>query len=164
MVVVRLARHGRGRTLACAAVLAVVGIGGGGCSRLLHRESDVRVFQSVEVRPDRFRIVAVVPADLSQFGPQIAHRAYQMLKDRGRDVVWIASAYEEGPGAMERLCPRGRVAPYDGVVFVTWDRVTLRDCETHEVAFDVQGGYTGVDAMTARLLRYLNGGGPGEGR
>lgn len=155
------ALRARARTCGLLVITILTVLGASACGRLLHRESDLREFESSEIRPNRFRILAVVPADPSQFGPQIAYRAFRLLRDRGKTVVWIGAAYDEGPAAMARLCPQGKVASFDGVVFVTWDRITLRDCATHEIAYDIQGGYTGVDAMTGRLIRYLQSAPPG---
>jgi hypothetical protein len=40
-------------------------------------------------------------------------------------------------------------------VFVTWDRLILRDCETTAVAYRATGGYAGIDKLTEKFLVYL---------
>lgn len=125
-----------------------------GCSSLVLR-SEIDEFQNSAIPAERFRTLAVVPADPGGYDAQIAAWARQLLREEGVSVVAPRVFAPEGETALGELCPRGRLADFDGVLFVTWDQITLRDCESYAVAYQARGRYAGLDAMTKRLLRYL---------
>jgi hypothetical protein len=61
----------------------------------------------------------------------------------------------ESEVSMAQLCPKNDPPDYQGVLWVTYDRIVLRDCESTAVAYRAIGGYSGVDALAKKLVTYL---------
>lgn len=125
-----------------------------GCSRLAYR-SRIDEFRNESVSPARFTAIAVLPLDPSGFDPGIAARVRDNLKKEGVNIVSARVMVGDSEASMQQLCPKNDPAEYQGVLWVTYDRVILRDCESTAVAYRAIGGYSGVDALAKRLLAYL---------
>lgn len=130
-----------------------------GCSSLAYR-SRIEEFRNDSVPPARFSAIAVLPLDPSGFDPGIAARVRDNLKKQGVNVVTARVMVAESEASMPQLCPKDDPADYQGVLWVTFDRLILRDCESTAVAWRAIGGYSGVDALAKRLMVYLRGGPP----
>ncbi|MGH7507227.1 MAG: hypothetical protein ACRELX_16345 [Longimicrobiales bacterium] len=118
----------------------------------------VTEFVSPDHDPDRYEVLAVVPMEPGGFDGQIAARARETLRDEGLEVTVPGEATDgESASAVAELCPPGEASAFQGVVFVTWNRMVLRDCESGEIAFSVDAGYAGVDEMARRLVAYVRG-------
>lgn len=141
-------------------LLMVAGLGWG-CGSVGYTGEDVRETRVMTGQGERFRALGVVPFDPDGYDTQIAGRARRQLESRGFEAELIVvegsgSAYVEM--VLREICEGSR-SPIDaqGVVFVTWDRLELRDCASGEVAYEVEGGYAGVDRMVEDMVRYFRG-------
>lgn len=126
-----------------------------GCG--LAMRSRIEELANSQIAPSRFHVLAVLPMESSGFGPQVAARAKEQIELSGVQTATPRVWMPEGDAGMKDLCPRENPPPYQGVVFVAWDRVVLRDCETGFVAWRATGGYAGVDAMVKRMVQYIKG-------
>lgn len=125
-----------------------------GCGGLAYR-SRIDEFRNESVSPARFTAIAVLPLDPKGFDPGIAARVRDNLKKEGVNIVSARVMAGDSEASMQQLCPKNDPAEYQGVLWVTYDRVILRDCESTAVAYRAIGGYSGVDALAKRLLLYL---------
>jgi hypothetical protein len=82
------------------------------------------------------------------------------LKKQGINVASARVMVPESEVSMQQLCPKNDPASYQGVLWVAFDRVILRDCESTAVAYRAIGGYSGVDALAKKLVIYLRSGVP----
>ena len=128
-----------------------------GCSSLAYK-SRITEFQNSDVPAARFNTIAVLPLDPNGFDPGIAARVRDNLKKEGVNIATARVLASESEVSMQQLCPKNDPAPYQGVLWVTFDRVILRDCESTAVAYRAIGGYSGVDALAKKLLVYLRTG------
>jgi hypothetical protein len=126
----------------------------GSCSRLAYR-SRIEEFQNPDVPATRFTAIAVLPVDPGGFDPGIAARVRDNLKREGVNVVSARVMLPESEVSMPQLCPKDDPPEYQGVLWVAFDRIILRDCESTAVAYRAIGGYSGVDALAKRLVLYL---------
>jgi hypothetical protein len=125
-----------------------------GCSSMAYR-SRIEEFQNPDVRAARFTSIAVLPVDASGFDPGIAARVRDNLKKQGINVATARVMAAESEVSMAQLCPKNDPPDYQGVLWVTYDRIVLRDCESTAVAYRAIGGYSGVDALAKKLVTYL---------
>lgn len=103
-------------------------------------------------------LISVVPVDPTGYDQQVAQRVADQFRQRGYSIRLRVPRAREQAAVMSALCPREQSVPsQDGVVFATWNRLVLRDCRTHEVAYEIEGGYSGVDEMVRWMDRYLRG-------
>ncbi len=125
------------------------------CNRLAYR-SRIEEFQNPDVPASRFQAIAVLPVDPEGFDPGIAARVRDNLKRQGVNVMTARVMLPESEVSIPQLCPKDDPPGYQGVLWVTYDRIILRDCESAAVAYRAIGGYSGVDALAKRLVIYLN--------
>ena len=140
------------KTTFAALILSAVVLAG--CNRLAYR-SRIEEFRNESLSPARFTAIAVLPVDPSGFDKGIAARVRDNLKKEGVNVLTARVMVGESEASLQQLCPKNDPAEYQGVLWVTYDRVILRDCESTAVAYRAIGGYSGVDALAKRLLMYL---------
>ena len=126
----------------------------GSCSSIAYR-SRIDEFINPDVPPSRFTAITVLPVDPEGFDPGIAARVRDNLRSQGINVVTPRMVLEESEVSIPQLCPKDDPPEYKGVLWVAYDRLILRDCETAAVAWRALGGYAGVDAMAKRLVTYL---------
>lgn len=125
-----------------------------GCGKFAYK-SRIDEFRNPGMAADRYTTIAILPVDPNGPDPNIAARVRGILR---RDSIHIVNArvmVPEGEVGMKELCSPDRPAEYKGVLFVTWDRLILRDCETAAVAYQASGSYSGVDLLAKKLLLYL---------
>lgn len=116
----------------------------------------VREIRSQSIPGSRFHTVVVIAGEDDQSDLQITARVRERLEQSGMTVVRRSGLWETEEQALAEICPVGGTPTgIDGVLFVWWNRLNLRDCETHRPAYQIRGGYVGVDEMTRRLLRYF---------
>ena len=133
----------------------------GGCSRMAYK-SKVDEFRNEQIPAARFTTITVLPYDQEGFDAGIAARVRDNLKKQGINVVTARMHMTESEVSIPQLCPKVDAPEYKGVLWVTFDRIVLRDCETSAVAFRAIGGYAGVDVLARRLVAYLKTGGAGS--
>ena len=113
-------------------------------------------FVNPSLSGDAYRTLAIIASDDRQNTLQIAAKVISNLEKAGLSMSQPGGLWESESSVMDGLCAEdAEDADYDGVLFVQYDRITLRDCETHAVAYDIQGGLSGVDRMTELFLKYL---------
>ena len=85
----------------------------------------------------------------------------QTLKDGGWKAEPRSGRWDSAADAVNHVCSPGADNPVDGVLIVTYDRLTLYDCQTLKASYDIQSspmaGGMGLDEMTKHLIRYLQG-------
>lgn len=142
--------------------VALVAAAGWACSgqSVAYGSSAVQESRAAAGEGRTYEQLAVTPMDPEGYDPQIAGRVERQLQSHGyeAEMILVEGAPTSVPVVMEAICT-GEQTPLraDGVVFVTWDRLVLRDCETREGAYEVSGGYSGVDALVEHMVRYFRG-------
>ena len=124
------------------------------CKSLAYK-SRIEEFQNASIPPTRFSAITVLPLDPSGFDPGIAARVRDGLKRDGVNVVTARVMAGESEVSMTQLCPKDDPPSYQGVLWVSFDRIIFRDCESSAVAYRAIGGYSGVDALAKKFLIYL---------
>jgi hypothetical protein len=118
----------------------------------------IEEFRSDSIPGSRFTAIAVLPVTEKSFDPQIAARVKENLRKQGIKIVPARLMMPQSDVSIPHLCPKDNPPEYKGVLWVSFDYILLRDCESAAVAFSAEGGYAGVDAMAKRLLLYLKSG------
>lgn len=126
----------------------------GACSSLAYK-TRVEEFTNANIPAARFTTIAVLPVDPNGFDPGIAARVRDNLKKQGIRVVSARNSMPESEVSMPHLCPKADPPEYKAVVWVTFDRIIMRDCESTAIAYRATGGYAGVDVLTRKLVTYL---------
>jgi hypothetical protein len=113
---------------------------------------------SATIPPGRFRVLTTVAGGGStRIDFQVSATVRQQLEDSGVTVVRRAGRWEDELAALRAICAPDAVPAVDGVLFVWYDRLELRDCATQGTAFEVTGGSDqGIQDMTNRLIVYLH--------
>lgn len=115
----------------------------------------VEEIASATVPGDSFRTVVVISGDDDQGALQITARVRQQLNDAGLSAQRRSGLWSVEREALADICPLEQVSEVDGVVFVTWNDLSLYDCRTHRPVYQIRGGMRGTDTMVRRLLAYL---------
>lgn len=110
---------------------------------------------SATVPGDSFRTIVVISGDDDQSALQITARVRQQLSDAGVDAQRRSGIWSVEREALADICPIGQPADVDGLLFVTWNDLSLYDCRTHRPVYQIRGGMRGTDQMVKRLLAYL---------
>lgn len=110
-----------------------------------------------EIAPSKFRIIATIAG--GDAGPDLRMSATvrQQLNDGGWTAIRRAGRWETERAAMIDICAAGDV---DGVLFVSYNRIELDDCESQKPAYRIDGSPdkgVGLTDMVNRLIRYLRG-------
>lgn len=116
----------------------------------------------------QFRTLTVIAAGDEDADIQVAVRVRRSLEQAGVAVVPSPGRWPTELAALEGVCGVNEVpestavqraaARVDGVLFVSWDRLLLRDCPTQRTAYEIKGSWSGVDYMVRRLVKYLRTG------
>jgi hypothetical protein len=84
----------------------------------------------------------------------------QQLQDSGVIVARRSGRWESQADALRAICSPGEDPSIDGVLFIWYNRLELRDCSTGGTAYEItSGGAEGITVLTNRLIRYLRQGG-----
>jgi hypothetical protein len=142
-----------GPALVVAAALAGAGLLAA-CSRPLFdkvRPSVERVNPNVPA--GRYHVLAGVAGGDARIDLQISVTVRQQLQDSGFTVLRRAGRWDSQTDAVKAICE----PPVDGVLFIWYNRLELRDCATEgATAYEVTGGgQEGITKLTDRLIRYL---------
>ena len=144
-------------TLMAAAVVAA-------CNRPLFdrpRPSVERI--NPNIPGGRFHILASIAGGDALTDLQISVTVRQQLQDSGFTVARRAGRWESQSDAVRGICAPGEQPSIDGVLFIWYNRLELRDCATGSTAYEItSGGSEGIDGITSRLIRYLRQGGGGQ--
>ena len=108
----------------------------------------------------KFRILSSIAGGDALTDLQISVTVRQQLTDSGFTVARRAGRWESQSDALRGICSPGEQPSIDGVLFIWYNRLELRDCASGSTAFEItSGGSEGIDAITNRLIRYLRQGG-----
>ncbi|HXF95021.1 MAG TPA: hypothetical protein VNI61_02845 [Gemmatimonadales bacterium] len=110
---------------------------------------------SSAVPGDSIRVIVVVAGESEDTDLRIAAQVRDQLNAAGLTALRRPGLWDSEQSALAEICPRDQPSDVDGVLFVWWNQLELRECPTHRPAYQIRGGYTGVNAMVKRLLRYL---------
>lgn len=109
-----------------------------------------------EIPPGRFHVLATIAGGNARTDLRISATARQQLADSGFTVIRKAGRWETQQEAVRQICAPGQVPPVDGVLFVWYNRLELRDCTTEAAAYEINGqGSVGITAMVDRLVQWL---------
>jgi hypothetical protein len=87
---------------------------------------------------------------------QMSVTVRSQLADSGFTVVRRSGRWADERSAVRAICSPDAVPLVDGVVFVWYDRLELRDCQNEVVAYEISGTAShGITDMTNRLIAYL---------
>jgi hypothetical protein len=101
----------------------------------------------------RFHVLASIAGGDARTDLQISVTVRQQLQDSGFTVVRRAGRWDSQTEAVRAICE----PPVDGVLFIWYNRLELRDCVTQgAMAFEISSrGQEGITNLTDRLIRYL---------
>jgi hypothetical protein len=129
-----------------------------GCVKgpFLYSEKIIGETVHTQVAKADLKVIAVLPENPQRrFDYQVAARATTTLEQLGWTVSVPQAAAARKFTAVTDLC-KVDGAP-DAIVLVTWNYLSLWNCDTGKVAYEVDGGYAGVDAMAQRLTQLATG-------
>jgi len=134
------------------------------CNRpLLERSKPTVERASATIPSGRFRTIAAVAGGDSKTELRMSAQVRQQLTDSGFAVIRKAGRWESEQAAIRAICAPDAVPPVDGVLFIWYNRLELRDCTTEAAAYEIGGyGDIGIMDMANRLVRYLKRGGTSE--
>lgn len=129
------------------------------CNRpLLDREKPAVERVSMTIPPGRFHVIASIAAGgASRTDLQISATVRQRMSDSGFTMIRKAGRWQSMAEAVRFICAPGQTPAADGVLFVWYNRLELRDCTTESAAFEIggEGSSVGITAMVDRLIRWL---------
>jgi hypothetical protein len=114
-----------------------------------------------------FRVLAQVNGSFpyeAQIDFQISVTVRRLLEDSGFPTVRPSGEWNSQQEVMRSVCETYAQPPFDGVLFVWYNRLELRDCRTGSTAYSItsdryaEGGEENISALTNRLIRYLRQG------
>ena len=132
----------------CVAMLA-------GCGSL------VKPMKTVEQRNDRipgnkFQAIAVIAGDDTNPGIRLSAQVREQINQAGITAVRKAGRWQSQLEAFNDICRPEQEEPVKGVLIVTYDRLTLHDCDTKGIAYSISGGARlGLTEMTQKLIAYV---------
>lgn len=152
-------RHPKGRHLGLAASLSVLlGVTSACYGPMFKHGGDLLERSNPAVERRRYdQLVTIAGGGGTRIDLQVSVTVRTQLADSGFNVGRRAGRWSDEVSAVRAICAPDAVPP-DGVIFVWYDRLELRDCQTEKVAFEVSGtGNQGITAMTDRLILYMRG-------
>jgi len=153
----------RRAALALARISLLVPLAASACPRK-HEFEDI----NPAVPGAHFKRIATISADASHNAIRLMITVRDKLKTAGIDAQPSSGRWESAADAVSQVCAPGVDLPVDGVLIMSYDHMTLYDCQTARPAYDIQGspmsGGMGIDEMTKHLIKYLQGKSTESGR
>jgi hypothetical protein len=112
---------------------------------------------SATVAGTKFKVIATIAGGASRNEIRMSATVRKELSDSGWKGVARAGRWDTQSQAIKEICEPGDV---DGVLFVSYNRLELMDCTSHQLAWSVDGAPergAGIQDMTKRLMHYLRG-------
>jgi hypothetical protein len=135
------------------------------CSTLF-QSGKPREFVNTTMPKVTYNTLAVIASDDATPSLQISATIRHLLNERGLKAVARAGRWETESDALLSICREAPgVEPVQGVIFVTYDTLILRECQTREVAYRISsGGGITMSEMADRIIQYVRtAGGAGSG-
>ena len=115
-----------------------------------------RINPNVPIPPGGYRTIATVAGGASRVDFQISGTVRQQLEDSGFTMLRRAGRWDDERAAVRAICAPDAVPVVDGVLFIRYNKLELRDCATEGIAFEINASANkGITDMTNRLVRYL---------
>jgi hypothetical protein len=109
-----------------------------------------------QVPANRINTIAVIAADDQQSTIRMSAGVRGQLTEAGVTAVRRAGRWTGESDAITEICMPGQEQKVDGVLFVSYNRLTLRYCETKLVVYEIEGGNEmGLQDMAKRLIGFL---------
>jgi hypothetical protein len=137
-----------------AALVASALLGLGGC---LWTGKEAVDHPSPTIGGTKFKVIATIAGGASRNEIRMSATVRKELSDSGWKGVARAGRWDTPSQAVKEICEPGDV---DGVLFVSYNRLELMDCTSHQMAWSVEGAPergAGMQEMTKRLFHYLRG-------
>jgi hypothetical protein len=115
---------------------------------------------STTIAGSKFRVIATIAGGSSRQEVRMSATVRKQLTDAGWKGVARSGRWDTPALATTEVCDATDADAVDGVLFVSYDRLELRDCATRKVAYAIDGSPAkgvGIDEMAKRLMRYLRG-------
>lgn len=127
------------------------------CRKIFERPAPMVERSNPTVPAGRYRaLTTIAGGGESQIDIQISATVRSQLTDSGFTVVRRAGRWSDERSALRAICAPEAIPSVDGVVFVWYDKLELRDCRSEAVAYEIRGSANhGITDMTGRLIRYL---------
>ena len=149
------------RGLAWALVLMVIA-GLSGCSILIPPKKRMIEQKSAKFSGADYKIIAVIAGDDSRGALRMSVMVRAKLREGGLQAVQRQGRWTVENEAMADICPAGEAVNIDGVLFVYYNQLSLFDCRSRVLAYQVEGGDDlGIEGMAKRLIDYLKAGSNG---
>jgi hypothetical protein len=111
------------------------------------------------VSADRFHIIAAIAGGDARTDLRISVTVRQELQDSGFNVVKKPGRWDSQVEAVHSICASQEAPIVDGVLFIWYNRLDLRDCASGNSAYEIQAGTEeGYTGMTRHLMAYLRKG------
>lgn len=136
----------------------LAGMAAAACNRpLFERVRPAVERMNPEIPPGRFRVLAAIAGGDTRTDLQISVTVRQRLADSGFTVVRRAGRWDGQAEAVRVICAPGQTPSVDGVLFIWYNKLELRDCTTESAAYEIggEGGSIGITAMVDRLIQWL---------
>ena len=140
-----------GRILGSAVCVALLA----GCGSL------IKPMKTVEQRNDKipgnkFQAIAVIAGEDTRPGIRLSAQVREQIAQAGITAVRKAGRWQSQLEAFNDICSPDQEEPVKGVLIVTYDRLTLHDCDTKGIAYSISGGANlGLTEMTQKVLAYI---------
>jgi hypothetical protein len=124
---------------------------------LFEREKPAVERVSMTIPPGRFHVIAGIAGGATRTDLQISATVRQRMSDSGFTMIRKAGRWENMTEAVRSICAPGQTPAIDGVLFIWYNRLELRDCVTEGAAFEIggSGASIGITAMVDRLVKWL---------
>jgi len=142
----------------CLGALAAVGLAACASRPLFDKARPMieRANPNVPIPAGGYRTIAYVSGGGGMTDFQISSTVRQQLEDSGFTMLRRAGRWDDERSAVRAICAPDAVPVVDGVLFIWYNRLELRDCATEGVAFEVKSSPDkGITHMTNRLVVYL---------
>jgi len=144
----------------CFGALALASLGVPACTgrRLFDKPRPMveRANPNIPIPPGGYRTLATVAGGTTLVDFQIAGTVRQQLEDSGFTMLRRAGRWEDEREAVRAICAPDAVPVVDGVLFIRYNKLELRDCTTEGIAFEIAASANkGITDMTNRLVLYL---------
>ena len=139
------------------AVLIFAGVlSGCGMFGPLIQTGEPSVFRNPSVPAIKYDAIAVIGADDTSPTLRMSVMVREKLKEEGVQGVRRAGRWTTEEDALSGLCSSEEEPRIQGVVFVSYDTLILRECAKKEVAFRVQSnGRWTITQLAQELAKYV---------
>ena len=106
-----------------------------------------------------YKLITVIAGDDSRGALRMSVLVRRKLNEGGWQAVTRSGRWTTENDALGDICPQGEAVNVDGVLFVYYNQLSLFDCRSRTLSYQVEGGeQLGIDQMAQRLIVYLKGG------